>query len=807
MMDTNSEPLERLLELEPPELAARLQSMDPHDGARLFQALIEEEQRLSLLNLLKPYRDKVPLVLDRLEVPDIVRVFDHMDDYYIMKALFGNFRVVEEKTRQEILARLRQEKVAALLQRMSIGIDNPKLAAKVLSQLPLDVRCGVAGRTATAAMVRVFAEMGTDAQASILGAVRTDEAVEVVHHMLGRANAVRTARVARVLRRMRADPRRAILAQLEATPRASLQEELGRQYRSPLMEMEMKEAKGVIEGLAASEAARRLREVDAAQQTDILRACEAKTAAAILTLLARQDHGLVADILEAINTKIIVDFKRREGTLQPVEEMYMCPAAGILEALDLSQPENLKVLQALAQTELEAILEKMRGEKRAEIQALLAERGLQAELPVSMQLFAMGRGTRRTVRLEHGLKWTRVEEVLDTGVKQKPVLIDLLEMDPARVTIQACRAITEENAVPITEVARIFGQASRDGKRPDKAIFTRLGLIQLSRVAQQVGAIAAINGNHYFDYGHYMDVTKLGIDPTQSPGLFFGDPVGWFVTDGQEVSPPAFNRAAFVVTEDGRCHLEKVFMTNVTLSNGVTVEWEGMNCPREVGKIILYNSLYGFQTPPGNSHLDVAIAGGRIFDIAKGGEAMMPFTGFVLSIPVERQEAILTGVRVGDPVTIGNNFPAHLGKVEQAMACGPHLVRDGQLDISFQAEDFGEKDSSVMSFSLTRAVETFEAARSFMMLKGGKLIIGTVSGTRLGTGAPAESGGMTFGELAQLCLDLGADHAYALDGGGSSSLVAKMGEEMMVLNIPTGGSDVPKGEERFINTYWLFFAK
>jgi exopolysaccharide biosynthesis protein len=139
------------------------------------------------------------------------------------------------------------------------------------------------------------------------------------------------------------------------------------------------------------------------------------------------------------------------------------------------------------------------------------------------------------------------------------------------------------------------------------------------------------------------------------------------------------------------------------------------------------------------------------------------------------------------------------------MACGPHLVRSGQLDISFKAEDFGEKDSSVMSFSLTRAVETFEAARSFMMLRDGKLFIGTVGGTTLGSGAPTESGGMTFGELGQLMLDLRADHAYALDGGGSSSIAVLTEGEVRCLTIPTGGSDVAKGEERFINTYWLFF--
>ncbi len=94
-----------------------------------------------------------------------------------------------------------------------------------------------------------------------------------------------------------------------------------------------------------------------------------------------------------------------------------------------------------------------------------------------------------------------------------------------------------------------------------------------------------------------------------------------------------------------------------------------------------------------------------------------------------------------------------------------------------------------------------------MAVRDRTLILGTVSGTAYGYGKPELSGGMTFGELAQLCLDLGADNAYALDGGGSSSLVARDHDVVRVLNAPTGGADVGQGEERFINTYWLVFAR
>jgi hypothetical protein len=332
-------------------------------------------------------------------------------------------------------------------------------------------------------------------------------------------------------------------------------------------------------------------------------------------------------------------------------------------------------------------------------------------------------------------------------------------------------------------------------------------LVQLSRAVEAAGAMAAINGNFYFDYGHYINGITLGIEMTQVPGLFFGDPIGWFVSNGEELIPPAFNRAAGIVTADGRFHIERVFMTEVTLPNGRRVRWDELNAPKVPERVIAYNSLFGYRTEQTDTHVDLAIARGRIWAISEGGGQVIPLTGFVLSIPREQAGEWLAGVEVGDSVKVGNNFPPSRGRVLQAMACGPHLVRDGALCLNFEEEDFGQQDSTVISFFLPRWVETYEAARSFVALRDDTLILGTVSGTAYGYGKPEVSAGMTFGELAQLCLDLEVDHAYALDGGGSSSLVARINGQPRVLNTPTGGADVGKGEERYINTYWLVFTR
>lgn len=796
-----------ILQLNPQGIVDKIRGGPVAAGAEILQALIEEEQELSRLNILKPYEDKVPLVLQRLDVPAMAAVFNQLDEYYILKALFGNFRTVEESIIEEVLEALNRGKAADLLERMSIGVDNPKKAARILKRLSPTPMAEILARVHPACVVQFLDESEPEERTYILGGVRPRDAAAVLCELLAGDNRVRLARAASLLRRVGPEARQAILDALPEAEREALTGELARRMEGELTRMTVKEAKGAVNRVEAAQAAALLREVDGERQVEILKACGAERAAQILGHMAGEDPGMVADLLEEMNTSLILHLRQEGGKKIPVRELYIDRAAGVLERLDPRVETTAEALRLMERAALEGSLARLSEEKREEILSHLKDLRFSAELPLSFQLFSVGMGKQRTVRLDPNLKWTRIEEQLDTGEKVKPVIIDLVEMDPTRVRIQACAAITDANALPIEEVARIFGDAKREGRRPDKQIFTRLGLIQLGKVVKASGAIAGINGNHYYDYGHYMDALKLGIDPTKVPGLFFGDPVGWFVMDGVEVSPPSFNRAAFAVTKDGKACIQKVFMTDVQFAGGPKIRWDALNAKKEPGKIILYNSLFGFRTEKDESHVDVAVAKGRVFAMSEEGDAPIPLTGYLLSVPRERAEELLRGVRVGTPCVAGNNFPTSLGEVHQAMACGPHLVCDGQPDISFREEEFGEKDSTVMSFSLTRAVETFEAARSFMMIRDGMLTIGTVSGTALGTGAPTTSGGMTFGELAQLCLDLRADDAYALDGGGSSSIVVRVGEEVRVLNIPTGGSDVEKGEERFINTYWLLFRR
>jgi hypothetical protein len=447
---------------------------------------------------------------------------------------------------------------------------------------------------------------------------------------------------------------------------------------------------------------------------------------------------------------------------------------------------------------LELVVPHVPWARRAAIEAHFGAAGA---LPFGIEVLGVGTGRRRSSRLDTG-RWVQIGEELDTGASRQPITVDLIEVPLDAVRLEARMAVPDEQALPVSGIASVFEGYRAAGTRPSPADFARFGLAQLSKEVERTGAVAAINGNFYFDYGHYINGTTLGIDMASVPGLFFGDHIGWFVSGGLELAPPSFNRASAMVTDDGALYIDRVVMDGVQIGDR-TVTWDAVNASKASGGTILSTSLSGFRTEPGTSHVDVACARGRVWEVRADGAAVIPLTGFVLSVPADRVADLLGDVAPGMAVRSDSEFERRHGPVVEAMACGPLLVRDGVADVDFVAEDFGQQDSTVMSFFLPRTVETYRAARSFLGLRGSTLVLGAVSGTGYGFGPVRTSAGTTFGELAQLCVDLGLDTAYALDGGGSSSVVGRRAGRPTVLNAPTGGADVAAGEERFINTYWL----
>lgn len=781
-----SEPPVALVTLDIVELTETLGHGEAAPAAAVLARLVGEEERLVLDNRMLPYLDKVPGVVQALPARRAAALLDLLPTATVARALFGNFTRIPDEALRGVIGAMAPERAAALIGVMAVGIDAPREMARVLSEGDGSGLGPALGRAHPAALLRLLGEIDDSGQARIVERAGRVQAVAVASALTATGNRVHAAWG----------------AELEAVASAAGTAG-GARDSVPSPRPSPRELRSEVTGRPAQDAASIVAAAPPRHAAFVLRMVSAPLAAELLIELARRDAPLAADLLDAVNVEVLVRPPHGDSVVLWLQD---CPAAGIVEALDIGDRIARDLLAAVRPDRLELILDRVAGPTRVRVEEVLASVGAR-HLNFSFEILGVAQGQRRTRRLDGDLRWVHIDEVLDTGVIRKPVIADLLEVPTERVRLSARMAVNDERALPASRATEVFEGYRRAGERPSSAAFANAGLTQLSRAVEAAGALAAINGNFYFDYGHYLNGVTLGIDVANVPGLFFGDPIGWFVTGGSQLIPPAFNRAAGLITEDGMIHIERVFMTDVGLADGRRARWDALNVPKSPGQTTMYTSLSGYRTDEATTHVDVAIAREQVWSVSPGGGQVIPLTGFVLSVPADDPHGWLRSLQAGWPVSVGHDFSGRHGRVMEAMACGPSLVRSGSADVDFGAEDFGQQDSTVMSFFLPRTVETYAAARSFLGLRDGTLILGTVSGAAYGFGRAGPSGGMTFGELAQLCVDLGMDDAYALDGGGSSSLVAREGGAVRVLNTPTGGADVGRGEERFINTYWLVFER
>jgi hypothetical protein len=734
------------------EVLAWLEGRPDPEAAAALSALIREEARLAAGNRLAPYADVVAPVVEGLPRDRRAALVARLDPAEAVIAQRGSFRTVRPAVRAELLADLPPATAGALLDAMSQGYDGPREAVRVLVAVP--------PRRAAAAL-----EASAPATRARLSGL-LDPALAVALVAAGPA----------LLGELALDPDRAI------------------DHRSVVAEAR------AVGALPVQDAVARLLAGGPRRRAAVLAAMSAGPAARLVGEMAIDAPGQAARALLDVAEWVL------DGSGDRV--LHGARAAALLDRLDPAHAGAGALLRAIPAGSLRELLGRC-APGVADRLGPLAGLAPVASTPVAYPRVTAS-GTRRSRRsaplAAFGTRHVRIEEEVRAADGRRRLRVDVLEFDAATVRLEPRRALEAAGVLPASQALALLG-GSRHGRSPSADTFARLGLVRLADAVHGAGALGGINGGFYVDYGHLLDLgVDLGIDLAGVPGLRFGDPIGWYVQDGTEVTPPVFGRAALITTRDGATHLRRVSMVGCRLAGGEVLRWTVANGPRS-GATTLFTGLAGFHTPRDAGYVDLAIAGGRVNTIVPGGGAAIPLTGYVVSVPRAAPGIDLAAVRPGDAVTTLDDFPEDLGRPLHAMGCGPLLVRDGQVDLDLLAEEFGEKDTATLPFSLTRSVDRFRAARSFVGLSAGRLVLGVVSGTRLGAGAPTVSAGATFGELAQLCADLGLEEAMALDGGGSSSLVARMDEDRpaTVLNVPTGGSDVPEGHERFINTHLLVF--
>jgi hypothetical protein len=304
--------------------------------------------------------------------------------------------------------------------------------------------------------------------------------------------------------------------------------------------------------------------------------------------------------------------------------------------------------------------------------------------------------------------------------------------------------------------------------RPDVTsdLLTAPSVAQGSALSQQVnaaGAVAGINGD-FFDINN------------SNAALGFEIQGGALRKSGDRNAGQSFG-----VTRDGVGQLLNLALTATATWGGTARPLSGLNeSAVPADGIAAYTRAWGaysraLLTGTVTNTAEVWIADGRVTRAAQApGAGTLP-DGTTALVGREGGADALRTLAVGDPVTLSYALsPTAADRLRFAVGTDAVLVRDG-----VQRPD---------SETSQGAAGTSPAPRTAIGFKdnGRTLLLVTIDGPG-GTGR----GGVTLPKLASTMHALGADTAVNLDGGGSTTMVARaLGEPLAtVRNVPSDGSE------------------
>jgi hypothetical protein len=275
--------------------------------------------------------------------------------------------------------------------------------------------------------------------------------------------------------------------------------------------------------------------------------------------------------------------------------------------------------------------------------------------------------------------------------------------------------------------------------------------LNVSAMVANTGAVAAVNGDFF---------------NTQAEGA----PIGPMVTSGRLASSPSrlIGTFALGITADRKAHIEAfTFEGRVRAPNGREFILSGLNkttyweepqgIHSHMDKLHLYNDLWGGRTRGHDSlstPTELLISGGRVADIAVGRyfDFAVPEGMQILRGHGGAAIFLLDNFRIGDPVDINYTMsPAR----NWSMVVGGHalLVSEGK------------------AVPYTKDISALGGVRA--RTAAGVSRDGTVLFLVSVEGRTADSAGLTLANLSLFLESIGVWRAVNLDGGGSTTMVAR----------------------------------
>ncbi|MGI5291324.1 phosphodiester glycosidase family protein [Nonomuraea polychroma] len=283
----------------------------------------------------------------------------------------------------------------------------------------------------------------------------------------------------------------------------------------------------------------------------------------------------------------------------------------------------------------------------------------------------------------------------------------------------------------------------------------------LSGPAKRTRAVAAVNGD-FFDINNSGAARGIG------------------VRNGNLIqSPVTGHDNAVAVTGDGVGRVLKMYFEGTaTPAGGSPIKLTQFNQIVQGGGVGLFTSLWGSYTRAravagAASVAEVVLVNGVVSEVrTSAGSGPIP-AGTTILLGRDAGASALSALKVGDRVDVKYQPKSSDGSTVKAAVGGNWvLVKDG---VAQNSTDRAAHPRTAVGFSAD----------------GRKMYLLTVDGRQ------ADSRGVTLNELAAMMVDLGAANALNLDGGGSSTMLAREpgSADVQVENSPSDGGErhVPNG--------------
>ncbi|QUH25818.1 phosphodiester glycosidase family protein [Serpentinicella alkaliphila] len=260
-------------------------------------------------------------------------------------------------------------------------------------------------------------------------------------------------------------------------------------------------------------------------------------------------------------------------------------------------------------------------------------------------------------------------------------------------------------------------------------------------------------------------------------------PMGAMIKDGEMISSPIFveNFATLSINKNNEAYADylkcEIYVSTdkgnsipVTTINKYTHEYQG---------IMLIDSNWGASTPGYNpKHYDmveIVVIGDTVTEVRRQQPStLIPQNGYVLLSSQDNARVLFDNIKVGDNLKVNTNIsPFVLEDIKLAIGGGTVLVKNGQ-PFTFTQSITGNHPRTAVGITKDRK----------------KLIMVTVDGRH------SSFVGVDGKRLADLMIELGSHEAILMDGGGSTTMMARgLGNSHAELvNIPSDG-----GERRIVN--------